>query len=459
MKSAEARSAVGAGDGAYPSAGRAWFAVSVLTTIYIFSYLDRTILTLLVAPIRRDLTINDTQISLLHGFAFALFYTLFGFPLGRLADSRRRVGLISAGVVVWSIMTAVSGFARTFWQLFFARMGVGVGEAALSPAAYSIITDYFPPEKLSRALSVYVMGTYLGMALAYVIGGAVVAALNGMPPFHLPLVGALEGWRIAFLVLGLPGCFLALLVWAVREPRRRGALHDADASIQSVTARQLLAYLAEHKGTYFAIFVGFGLLALLINGMALWTPTYLMRVHGWTVGQAGTAYGLMIGIFGGTGVLAGGWFSDRLQKRGRPDACFVASTIGAACAILPTALMPLMQNDTLVLCMMAPSLFFGSFPFGLAVSAIQQITPNQLRGQVAAIYLFFSTVLGIGCGPLAVAIVTDYVFGNDAAVGYSMAIVGGVVTLAATLILLWGIKSYRASLERAEAWKSVGAMQ
>lgn len=272
----------------YPSALRAWFAVGMLTGLYIFSYIDRTILTLLVAPIRHDLRITDTEVSLLHGFAFALFYTLVGLPLGRLADSRHRIGIISVGIFVWSVMTAASGFARSFWQLFLARVGVGVGEAALSPAAYSIITDYFPPQKLSRALSTYVLGSYLGMALAYIIGGGVVTYLNSIPPIQFPVVGAMATWRMAFLIVGLPGLLLAFLVWTVREPRRRGVRYRAGEPVQSVPFRELLSYLKLNKWTYAAHLTGFGLLCLLINGMALWTPTFLMRVHGWSIGEAGT---------------------------------------------------------------------------------------------------------------------------------------------------------------------------
>ena len=445
---------MGVADTGYPSAKRAWFAVFVLIILYVFSYIDRTILTLLVGPIRQDLQITDTQVSLLHGLAFALFYTLLGFPIGRLVDSRHRITIISIGVFIWSVMTAACGFAKTFWQLFAVRMGVGVGEAALSPAAYSIISDYFPPQKLSRALSTYVMGSYLGMALAYLIGGGVITALQGLPELHLPLVGPMKAWRLAFLIVGLPGLLLGLLIWTVREPKRRGALQKGGAQVRSVPLREVLSYMGLHRWTYAAHFLAFGVLALLINGMALWTPTFLIRVHGWSVGDAGAVYGVMIGIFGGSGVVAGGWFSDHLQKRGVRSACFIAAAVGSGLAIVPTALMPLMHSNVGVLALMAPALFFGSFPFGLAISAIQQITPNQLRGQVSAIYLFFSNLLGIGTGPLLVALVTDYVFRSDAALGYSMSLVGGLSALLATGVLLLGVRSYAASLELADVWKS-----
>jgi len=440
----------------YPSAWRAWFAVAILTLLYIFSYVDRTVLTLLVAPIRKDLQITDTEVSLLHGFAFAIFYTLLGLPFGRLVDRRHRIGIISVAIFVWSVMTAVCGLARSFWQLFLARVGVGVGEAALSPAAYSIITDYFAPDKRSRALSVYVLGSYLGMAMAYVIGGGLVSMLAGAPRWNLPVIGPMEGWRIAFMLVGLPGLLLAPLIWVVREPKRRGTLQQDGAPVGSIPLRDLFAYVGLHWKTYSAHFLGFGLLCLLINGMALWTPTFLMRIHGWSVGHAGAVYGLMIGVFGGSGVVAGGWFSDHLQKRGYRGACFITAAIGSACAIIPTALMPIAPDVRLVLALMAPALFFGGVPFGLAVSAIQQITPNQMRGQVSAMYQFFNNMLGIGCGPLAVALLTDYVFKDEKALGWSMAIVGGLSALLATIVLVAGIRPYVASLERADAWKAVG---
>ncbi|TZG25670.1 spinster family MFS transporter [Sphingomonas montanisoli] len=428
----------------------------MLTGVYIFSYVDRTVLTLLVGPIRRDLQISDTEVSLLHGFAFAIFYTFLGLPFGRLTDRYHRIGIVSIGIFVWSVMTAVCGFARTFGQLFLARIGVGVGEAALSPAAYSIITDYFPPDKRSRALSIYVLGSYLGMSLAYLIGGGLVALLESAPTWDVPLAGALEGWRIAFLLVGLPGLLLAPLIWIVREPRRRGTLQQAGAAMKSVPIVELLGYMRIHWKTYSAHFLGFGLLCLLINGMALWTPTFLIRVHGWGVGQAGAAYGLMIGIFGGSGVVAGGWISDYLQKGGHRGACFIAAAVGSALAIAPTIAMPIVGDSRLMLLLMAPALFFGGVPFGLAVSALQQITPNQMRGQVSAMYQFFNNLLGIGCGPLAVALVTDYAFKDEMALGYSMAIVGGVSALIASIILLLGIRPYVTSLRLADSWKRDG---
>lgn len=198
----------------------AWYIVGVLMLAYLFSYIDRSILSLLVGPIRSDLQLSDTQLSLLHGFAFALFYAILGFPIGRAADRYHRVGIIVTGISFWSIMTAACGLAKSFPQLFLARMGVGIGEAALNPCAYSIITDSFPRRLLARALSTYVMGTYMGFGVAFVIGGLVVEAITQAPVIQLPVLGQIHTWQAAFFYVGLPGLIVALLILlTVREPK------------------------------------------------------------------------------------------------------------------------------------------------------------------------------------------------------------------------------------------------
>lgn len=205
-------------DPPYPPAPYAWYVVGVLTFVYIFSFIDRTLLNLLVAPIRRDLNINDTQMSLLMGMAFALFYTVFGIPLGRMADAKSRRGLIAVGFVVWSLFTAGCGLAKNFWQMLLMRIGVGVGEASLSPAAYSLIYDYFPPHRRATALSVYGTGIYLGGGLALLLGGVVIKLASAQDSWVLPIIGETRPWQIIFLVAGLPGVVFSLLLFTVREP-------------------------------------------------------------------------------------------------------------------------------------------------------------------------------------------------------------------------------------------------
>jgi MFS family permease len=225
----------------YPPRGYAWYVVGVLTFVYIFSFIDRQILNLLVRPIRRDLGISDTQMSLLMGLSFAVFYTLFGIPLGRLADSKSRRTIIAGGFALWSLFTAGCGLARNFGQMLLLRMGVGVGEAALSPAAYSIITDYFPPQRRATAISVYSMGIYLGSGLAFIIGGTVAGLASQQELWQVPLVGATRPWQVVFFLVGLPGILLSLLLYTVREPLRRGTRMIKNAQGQAVAAQVPLA--------------------------------------------------------------------------------------------------------------------------------------------------------------------------------------------------------------------------
>lgn len=203
------------------STARAWSALAVLMLAYTVSFVDRTILSLLIPPIQRDLGISDTQVSLLAGFAFAIFYTLMGIPLGRIADRYNRRNLIAVGITVWCLMTAACGLARTYWELFLARVGVGIGEAALSPAAYSMISDLFPRDQLGRAIAIYSIGLPIGSGVALLIGALVVGMVANVPPITLPLVGTLYAWQLTFLLVGLPGLIVALLVLALREPQRR----------------------------------------------------------------------------------------------------------------------------------------------------------------------------------------------------------------------------------------------
>ena len=207
----------------YPPVGYAWYVVSVLTVAYIFAFVDRQILNLLVRPIRRDLSITDTQMSLLMGFSFAVFYSIFGFPLGRLADFKSRRTIVALGMVCWSFLTAGCGLARHFWHFLILRMGVGVGEAALSPSAYSLISDYFPKERRATAMSVYSMAYYIGSGLALVLGGLVVGYASGKGNWVLPIVGAIRPWQLIFFIVGLPGVLFALLMYTVKEPTRIGA--------------------------------------------------------------------------------------------------------------------------------------------------------------------------------------------------------------------------------------------
>jgi MFS family permease len=230
-------------EGDYPRARTAWYMVAVLMLCYTLSYADRQILAFLAGPLKHDLQINDTEFGVLQGLVFAVFYTLFGVPLGMVADRFSRRNLIALGVFLWSLTTSLSSIARSFGSLAAARMGVGIGEATLSPSAFSMIADSFPKERLSSALSIYTMGIQLGSGLALIIGGTVAQAVSQLPPVELPIAGAIAAWRVTFLIVGAPGLLVALLLLSVREPARRSLLVDATGAVARPGIRQTLSQL------------------------------------------------------------------------------------------------------------------------------------------------------------------------------------------------------------------------
>ncbi len=427
---------------AYP-----WFVVVILMIAYVFSFVDRQILNLLVGPIRRDLGISDTQMSLLMGLSFAIFYTILGIPLARIADSKSRRGLIVAGIVVWSAMTAFCGLAKHYWQLLLFRIGVGVGEAALSPAAYSMIADYFPPERRASAMSVYSMGIFLGSGIAFLVGGLVVQYAAAQGTLLLPIVGEVRPWQLVFLILGAGGILFSTAFFFVREPERQGVV----AGQNSMPLREVVSYLWAHRGTILNHNIGFAMLALCSYGTTAWIPTYFVRSHGWDAAQVGIVFGLIVMVFASAGIIIGGRLADHWIRRGRTDAALRVGVIAAGVSAVGGALYLLAPNGTLAAIALVPPVFALAMPFGAAPAALQEIVPNRMRGQTIAVYLFMTNMIGLGIGPTAIALFTDYVFADDLALRWSMLIVSSVAALGAIVFLCAGMKPYREMHARVHA--------
>jgi MFS family permease len=431
----------------YPSSLSAWITVTILMVAYVLSFIDRQILNLLVGPIRRDLVISDTQMSLLMGLSFALFYTICGIPLGRLADTKSRRGLIAIGVLFWSAATAACGMAKLYWQFLICRVGVGVGEAALSPAAYSLIADSFPPNRRATAMAVYGMGVYLGSGIAFLLGGLVIQFASAQGDVHLPVLGEVRPWQLIFLILGAAGVLFTLLMLAVREPARRGVGAGVAVPLADVGR-----YIRSNRRTVLCHNLGFAGLAFAGYGSAAWIPTFYIRTYGWDAGQVGIIYGSIVAVFGCLGIVFGGRLADWLAKHGRSDANMRVGLYAAIGALPFVLAFPLMDTAFWSCVLMAPTVFFLSMPFGVAPAAIQEIMPNSMRGQASALYLFVITLIGLGLGPTAVALVTDFVFADDNALRYSLLIVTGIAVSASVLLLWRGLHPYRESLQRLQQW-------
>lgn len=418
-----------------------WYIVFVLILAYTVSYVDRQILTLLVEPIKASLGITDVQVSLLHGLAFAIFYTSLGLPLGRLADRRRRVTIITAGVFVWSLMTALCGMARGFWQLFAARVGVGVGEAALSPAAYSMLADSFGPKNLPRALSAYTGAIYMGAGLALVAGGALIGV---MPPLDLPVVGHLEPWQGVFLVVAAPGLLVGLLTATLREPARRGK-GSAAADFPSLSG--VFAYLSERRRAYGLFVLGYSAASLMWNGAIAWIATYFIRAFGLTPSEIGVQLGLVLLVVGTGSIMLGGQLASRWRAAGKKDAGLRVGVLSTAIALPFVVAAPFATTPELALLLYAGFVFGGAMPYGAAVSCLQEMTPNRMRAQVSALYLLGINMGGLGLGPTVVAFVNEHVLGGGADVGKALALTAMVAAPLSIWLMLKARKPCMALLQ------------
>ncbi|HEX7943915.1 MAG TPA: MFS transporter [Phenylobacterium sp.] len=434
----------------FPPAAYAWFAVCALSLINMVSYVERQILTLLFAPIKRDFHLTDTQVSLLAGAAFVIFFVLFGLLFGRLADSGNRKRIILLGALFWGLATTSCGLAQNFIQLFLARISVGIGEASLGPSALSTISDYFPREKLTRAIALYTGAQYVGAGLALVVGGLAIQLVAHLPPVALPGLGELRPWQMTFVFVGLGGLLFTIPLMFVREPVRRGLA--APAGDKAAQRSQLIAFFSDNRRMLGCHFAGFSINTMLGFGVAAWMPTFFIRVHHWAAQDIGYVYGGIMAVMGLSGALVGGRLAEWMEhRRGIKDVYFVLPmiTAGTNMILMPVAMF--MPNATAALVILTVSQFIGTLPLSLIAAALQAVTPNQLRGQTAALFGFCANILGVVSGPTVIALLTDYVYRDEHAVGLSLATASLVITPITIAILAFGRAGLRHSLERARA--------
>jgi MFS family permease len=405
-----------------PGLKYAWYVVFVLMICFTLSFVDRQILGLLVAPIKRDLGVSDTRIGVLQGLAFALFYTFMGLPVGWLVDRYSRRAVIVAGVVFWSAMTALCAVAGNYWSLFAARTGVGVGEATLGPSALSLTTDYFPKQKLGAALSVYAMGIFIGSGLAMIVGGAVTQAVVGRPAVTLPVIGEIASWRLTFLIVGLPGLLVGLLLYTVREPLRRNLLRTAEGQASRLSLDEALREIRSRWQSVAGACVALSAQAACNYAVFAWAPTYFERVHKWERATIGLTLGVMILSVGIVGVYAGGKLCDRWIRRGIHEAPLKVGVVATIWGGVFFGLAMSMPDLMWLLALMVPAQFFLALPVGSSYAALQLIVPNQLRGQVSALLFFTISLGGQTIGPFLPGFLNDRVFHDGNMIGWSLAI-------------------------------------
>ena len=423
----------------WPSARVAWYVAIVLMLANTLAFIDRAALALLLEPIKNDLGVSDTAMSLLHGLSFTIFYVAVGIPVARLADRSNRRNIIACGIFFWSAMTALCGVARSFSTLFAARVGVGAGEGGFSPSAYSMLADYFPKERLPTALGVYQMGIYLGIAGALLIGGSISTAIPPGETLQLPILGAVKGWQLVFLLLGAPGLLLTAVLMTVPEPARQGVVSDAPA----VPLRKFFAHIGGRKQAYLGLAIGFALMIFVGNGTGAWTPAFLQRKYGWSTADVGFSYGLVVFFCGTTGALAGGLFASWLRRRGHEQANLLAALLGFSALVPVTIGFPLMPTAQLALVLIGFVNFFAGFNFGGGLAALQELTPNRMRALLSAGYLLIINIIGAAFGPTSVALVTDYWFGDPQRLPEAIAITCAIASPLSVVALLVGMRGYR----------------
>ena len=398
------------GDRRYPN-----YVLAVLFFVYVFNFIDRTILSILVEDVKRELGVSDTAMGFLTGIAFALFYTVAGIPIARWADVGVRRSIIALGLTVWSLMTAASGLVQNFGQLVAARIGVGVGEAAGSPPAHSLIADYFPPERRATALSIYSAGIYVGVLFGYLAGG---------------WVNEFFGWRNAFFVVGLPGLLLALLVrFTVREPPRgqseppRAPSEPAAADEAPEPWQDVFRFLWSLRSFRHLAF-GAGIAAFSGYGFSQWAPTFLRRVHEMSSGEVGTWLGLIIGFGGLLGAPLGGLLADR---KGHVDVRWYAWVPAvSAVASIPFVLgFLLFDSVTPALLIYIPAVILSAMYLGPTLAMIQAMVKLRMRAMASAVLFLILNLIGLGLGPQVVGALSDLLtphYGQEA-VRYSLLIV------------------------------------
>ena len=401
----------------WPKPIYAWFFTSILLFAYIISFIDRQMINYLVVPIKEDMGLTDFEISFIQGWGFVLAYVIFSIPFGRIVDKVNRVRVLIGGIVIWSVATAACGFSKNSWQLVLSRSGVGAGEAALTPASWSIISDLFPVERRSFPMSIYLMGPYIGQGLSLLFGAQILRIYN--EPVTLLESIIIQPWQIIFLIIAVPGIILGLFMFTLKDPERKEGLTGDREENESI--KEVFSYVIKNIGAYMPLLVGSAFIIVLLYGLQSWVPTFLHRIHGWEHTRIGDQYGLVALFAGSLGVISGPVFERYLTKLNFNPPIIILCIITSVALTIFGPITFLALNSEVVLIGIFITSFFITFPLALFATSLQNITPNQYRGVVSGLYVFTVNIVGYGLGPMVVAFFTDKVFKSEMAIDLSMA--------------------------------------
>ena len=417
--------------------GYRWYVVVLLLAIFILSYFDRYILSLLIEPLKKSINLTDFQVGLLLGPAFSLFHVIVGIPLGWYADRTNRKYLLIAGILIWCAMTTGNGFVTTFLALFLLRLGLGLGEAVVTPASISIISDYFSRTERGRAISVYMAGPYLGAGLAFLAGGLIVGHLETLGHVDWPIVGERAPWQAAFIFVGIPGFLFALMMMTVREPERQeqtGSARGMGAAFRYILARW--------RG-FGALFVG-STCNFAMSAMTFWTIPLFQRVYGWSIAEIGALTGLFYFTAGPLGTALAVWAQKRLEAK-HTDASMRLLLLGLLIVVPASVLYPIMPTAEMAMALMFVAFIGKAVATAGGPSSMMQITPGEIRSQSMAIFNTVIALVGPLIGPPLIGWAIDAT-GDPKSIGVVLSGYVLIVGVPAIILLGLGLRHYRAAV-------------
>lgn len=419
------------------ASNRGWYTVYILAIVSMLAQIDRGIISLLIEPMKRDLDLSDTQVSILVGFAFTFFYVMVGPPMSRVTDRGIRKRIIAGGLAIWSLATAVCGLAQNFWTLFFGRALVGGGESVNGPASFSMIADVIPRESLPRAFAILNAGVMGGMALSLVLGGVLIGLVANVAPIPVPGIGVIRNWQLVFMIVGIPGLLVSLLIlFTVPEPKRKGGGKPGGYPL-----REVFRFVWSQRAIHVPLLLGVLLMAIQSFGLGAWNPAFYERTYGWGPAVAGPLLGA-VGLGGAfTGLYLGTRLAEYLGRR-HDDANLRVLFLAQFMAVPLGIMGPLMPSPWLALSCGALAATFGVMGGPAYNAAIQLATPNEMRGQVNAMYLFTLSAIGGALGPTIVALITDNIAQSEENLRYVMSGMRAVLGPISVLLIWLAVKPY-----------------
>ena len=429
----------------YPPRRAGYSAVVVMTLAQVFAFIDRQIPAMLVEPIKQDFNLNDSQIALLGGAAFSIFYAIMALPIGYAVDRYKRVNVLGTGIFVWSLMTTLAGLANSFGRLFGARIGVAVGEAVMAPVSVSLVSDYFPQNKQGKPMGIITAGVYIGIGATLIGGGYLIDYLTDIGGITIPGIGYFKPWQATFLVVGIPGILISIAAFMLHEPRRLGLAQTPEKDSISIN---IFSHLIKNKSTLIPMFAGLIFMALIFYSFTFWAPSMMVRTHGLSLTEVGFSLGIITIISSILGTISSGAVVDYLRSKGRTDAPIRTAMFACIFAMPAICLAPLVENVVAAWMLIGIYLFFISSFAPIGLLAVSGVSSNEVKGQMAAVHAFLMMAFGLSLGPQITAFFTDFILQDESKLGLAVSLTGGLVLPIAAVCFWMSLKRYRKAYDQ-----------